>query len=448
MQSQMNIRCSNCGQPFAAQVRNYIDVANEPRSKEQLLSGQLNTEPCPNCGTVNTMVVPILYHDPSKEMLIAYVPQELNLNKDEQERIVGDLLNILPKENFKGYMFNPRRALTMQGMVETILEADGVTPEMMQQQRDRLQMAQDMVDASQEQLLTMIRENDEKIDLNFVQLMSIMAQRMAEAGRGDVAQRIAMVQNIIMEHSTFGQEVQQQQAAQESVVEEVALEIRALGQQANRADFLKLARKYADDDDRLQALVGLIRPAFDYEFFQELTTEIGKAPAAEREDLESLRDKLVHYTSVIDQQSQMQVQNAAAMLQNMINLSPEQLDAAIRDGLPMIDDTFMAVLTTNIEEMTKRNNAEAASRLQQIYERVVTVLQENMQPELVFVNELLSTENDDAARSMIQNKAKGFGEPLLEVMDAVGEVLTAQGQSEIVDRLSDLRKYAVEAINA
>ncbi|MFN8450295.1 MAG: hypothetical protein U0521_17340 [Anaerolineae bacterium] len=44
----------------------------------------------------------------------------------------------LPQQSMKGYLFQPRRALTMQGLIEQVLQADGVTPEMIGEQRARV----------------------------------------------------------------------------------------------------------------------------------------------------------------------------------------------------------------------------------------------------------------------------------------------------------------------
>lgn len=444
-QPQTVIRCSSCGQPFNAQVRAVIDVSSDPQGKALLLNGQLNTVTCPHCNNPNSIVSALLYHDPSKEMLIAYVPMELNLNKDQQERIVGDLMKSLPKDNFKGYMFNPKRSLTMQGLVEMVLEADGITQEMMAAQRERVRLIQQMVDAPDAQLPGLVKEHDSKIDMQFFQTFSLMAQRMADSGQMGLAKRIVMVQTRIADLSTFGQTMQQQQQAQAQAVEEVAAEIEKLGDQATRQDFMGLAIRYMHDDDRLQALVGIVRPAFDDQFFNELTEAIGKAPADEREDLEILRDSLLHLVAQVDRQAQMQVQNAVNLLQAM--LGAPDLDSIIEDNLPLIDDTFMAVLSANIQEMDRRGETNASNRLKQIYQRVVTIMQAHMQPELVFVNELLSVDTDDQARRLLNEHARSFGEPLLEVMDAVGEVLNAQGQENLVRRLSALRQEAVAALS-
>lgn len=447
MQNAMTVRCSNCGQPVQAQVVNVIDVSKTPQLKMQLLSGQLNVADCPTCGASSALHVPLLYHDPAKELLVAYVPMELNMNNDNQERAIGDLMNQLPKENFKGYMFNPKRAISMQGLLDLILESDGVTPEMMQEQRDRLDLAQKFMDASsEEEFYQLAKDNDDKIDLRFFQALTLIAQRAAQSGQMEVAQGIAGIQSLLMEISSYGQQMAKDREAQEEVVKEVADEIEALGDKPGRKEFLDIAIKFADQEDYLQALVGLVRPVFDYQFFEELTEKIENASADEQEKLKALRDNLNEMTAILDQQSQMQIQAAVTLLQKLVNTDESQMDEVIAQNISLIDDVFLQVLGANIDEMQRRNNVQASAKLKQVYQHVTSILQSQMQPELVFINELLSANSKSEAQEMISEHAKSFGTPLLEVFDAVAEVLTAQGQVELVERLSGLREDAVAAL--
>ncbi len=443
--SQTTIRCSACGQPFGATLRTYLDAAEDQQSKLLLLTARLNTAQCPNCGTMNTIAVPLLYHDPPKELLVAYVPMELNLNKDQQEKMIGDLMRELPKTNFKGYMFAPKRALTMQGLIDLVLQSDGVTPEMMAQQRERVRLAQELAEAAEADLPALVKNHDRDIDERFFQTLTMMAQRALEGGRPDIAQQIIVTQSQIAELSTYGQELLRQQEAQERILEEVADEIQRLGTQAQRADFLALARKYADEDDYLQALVGLARPAFDYTFLEEMSMVIAQAPTNEHESLNALRDRILDLTQAIDQQNQAAVQNAARFLQALMN--EPNVDDAIRANLGVIDDTFMAVLTTNIQEAEKHQDVASANRLKQIYNQIITIMQENMQPELLFVNQLLSAATDTEANAMIAAQAKEYGSELLEVMDAVGEVLAGQGNAALQNRLATLREATARVLN-
>jgi hypothetical protein len=69
--------------------------SQEPQAKVRLLTGHLNTIRCPNCGAPNTVLTPLLYHDPEKELLIAFVPMELGLSKQDQEKTIGDMMREL-----------------------------------------------------------------------------------------------------------------------------------------------------------------------------------------------------------------------------------------------------------------------------------------------------------------------------------------------------------------
>jgi hypothetical protein len=446
---QTTIQCSQCRQPVRATVTSLVDAGQDPQAKSLLLTGRLNVAVCPNCGAPNTILTPLLYHDPAKELLISYVPMELNLPKDAQERAIGDLMrdltSQLPQGSFKAYMLNPRQALTMQGLIEQVLQADGVTPEMMEEQRSRVRLVETFLQTEPEQLPALIQEHDAEIDAQFFQTLTMVAQRMLQEGRQDVAEAVIGIQAVLVEYSSFGQELAEERRNQEEVVREVADTINKLGQEADRPDFLNLALQYADDDQRLQALVGLVRPVFDYTFFQEMTMQIGQAPAAERGRLETVRDKLLELTSRIDEDAQMALQEAAQLLQAI--LYSQNPDEVIADNLDVIDYTFMQVLSANIQEAERRADLNASARLKDIYNRVVAALQANMPPELRFLNELLSVPTDDAAQQMITERAGEFGQGLLAAMDVVEEQVAAQGNPRLLQRLEFLRNAAVQALS-
>lgn len=446
--NQTTIQCAQCGQPVRVTVNSLIDAQQDPQAKINLLSGRLNVAVCPNCGAPNTVLTPLLYHDPSKELLVSYVPMELGLPKDTQEKMIGELMrevtSQLPQGSFKAYLLQPRQALTMQGLVDQVLQADGVTPEMMEAQRARVRLVEQFLQAQENDLPELVRQFDDQIDAQFFQTMTLITQQLLQEGRQGVAQHVIEIQGMVAQLSTYGQQLLEQSRVQEEVVREVADAVNALGQQAQRSDFLDLAFQYADDDQRLQALVGLIRPAFDYTFFQELTVEIGKAPADQRGRLEAVRDKLLELTALIDQQAQLALQEAAGLLQDI--LSSPNPDEVIYENLPLVDYTFMQVLSANVQEATRRGDLNASARLKDVYNRVVAILQENMPPELQFVNELLSAPSEDAAREMVAQHAGQFGAGLLEAMDAVEEQIAAQGNPALLERLAFVRNETAQVL--
>ncbi len=445
---QTTISCVQCRQPIRANVQGLIDPGKNPQAKVALLSGSINTVPCPNCGAPNTVLMPLLYHDGSKELLISFVPMELGLSRDAQEKAIGDLLrevtSNLPQGAFKAYMLQPRQALTMQGLVDQVLQADGVTPEMMQAQRDRVKLVETFIQASEETLPELVQQNDARIDAQFFQTMTLALQQFLQQGREPLAERVAYVQNRIVELSTFGKKLMEQSQAQEAAIEKVAEAVNALGEQAQPADFLKLAIEYMDDENSLQALVGLVRPVFDYNFFQELTQHISKAPASERDKLEGLREQLLELTAMVDQQAQMAMQEAANLLRAILtSQNPDELIAA---NLGMIDSTFMQVLSLNIQDATRRADVNASARLKDIYNRVIGALQAHMPPELRFINELLSAPSDDDARGMLTQHINEYGTPFLAAMDAVEEQIAGQGNPALMERFTMLRREATQTL--
>jgi len=69
----------------------------------------------------------------------------------QQEHIVGGLVNAvmnrLPPEQRKGYFLQPRTAITLDGLFDAILEADGVSREVLERQRARLRLVNELLAA-------------------------------------------------------------------------------------------------------------------------------------------------------------------------------------------------------------------------------------------------------------------------------------------------------------
>lgn len=186
----------------------------------------------------------------------------------------------------------------------------------------------------------------------------------------------------------------------------------------------------------------MVRPVFDYNFFQELTQHISKAPASERDKLEGLREQLLELTAMVDQQAQMAMQEAANLLRAILtSQNPDELIAA---NLGMIDSTFMQVLSLNIQDATRRADVNASARLKDIYNRVIGALQAHMPPELRFINELLSAPSDDDARGMSTQHINEYGTPFLAAMDAVEEQIAGQGNPALMERFTMLRREATQ----
>lgn len=435
---QMSIRCAQCGTPSSVAVYNIVDAQANPEAKSMLLHEQLNTTTCPQCGHLNRLATPLLYHDAEKEMLVAFVPMELGTGQQDTEKVIGDLMNKLmaniSKENFKAYMFNPKRALTIQGLIDQIIEVDGIDAQEFKRQKARVKMLQQMLSTtSEENLRNLVRENNDDIDLEIFQSLSITAESAQADGRDDVFQKLLMIQQVLLEESTFGKELMERQNAQDAIIRAVAERVQSLGQDATREDFLKLAINLADDEGQLQALVGLVRPAFDEQFFTEFDAVIAAAEDSDKATLQSVYDQIIDYSEAIDGQMQATVQQSAQFLQMLVN--SQDINAAIAANPQMINDDFMTVLTSNIQESQRRQDEHLFNRLRDVYEAVITYLQSQMPPEMQMINELLAIENEAAIRQKVEEYAPQITENMPDILAEVENILQSRGQTIPLQRL-------------
>ena len=139
---QTQVPCPQCRQQIPANVEQLFDITHDPGAKQRLLGGVSNMVQCQLCGFQGRLATPIVYHDNEKELLLTFFPPELGMSLDNQEKTIGPLIKkvteSLPPEKRKAYLFKPQANLTYESMIETILEKDGITPEMIKEQKERV----------------------------------------------------------------------------------------------------------------------------------------------------------------------------------------------------------------------------------------------------------------------------------------------------------------------
>jgi hypothetical protein len=289
----------------------------------------------------------------------------------------------------------------------------------------------------------MVQANDAALDLAFFQTLAMMTQRLYSEGRQEIVQGLMAIQNVLLQHSTYGKTLASQQNEQEAVVRGVADAISSLGENATRADLINLALSFADDSTKIEALVGLVRPAFDYQFFLEFTQTISQAPANQRAAMEQVRDTIQSLVEVMDSEQQAVLQESAQFLQMLVN-SPDP-DAMIEENIDMVDNTLMSILSANIQEAQRRQDTNMLQALQTVYQKLVTALQSRMSPELQFINILLSAQDSAQMNQVLDENIGEFdAQTLIETCDAVAGVLRQQGQEGALQRLAVIRA-AIEA---
>lgn len=432
------INCPNCRQPIAADIDQLFDAAQDPTAKQRFLSGAFNIAQCPHCGYQGMVATPIVYHDPEKELLLTYFPPEMGLPVNEQERIVGphitNITNSLPQEKRKAYLLRPQTMLTLQSMVERVLEADGITKEMIQAQQKRLALLQQLMDASDEVVAETAAKEDETLDGDFFNILNRLVETAMVNGDEASARRLSELQQKLLPLTTTGRQIMEQS-------QEVEAAIRTLqeaGKNLTREKLLELVLG-APNETQLSVMVSLARPGMDYTFFQLLSERIDAAQGEERERLAERRERLLEFTRVIDQQMEARSLRAHQILDALLQSANPQ--EALIQNLPAVDEFFLHALDDEMEKARKAADLEKIGKLQQMQD----VLEQASAPppELALIEEFLHAEDEATLQQMMESHRAEITPEFLDLLTSLVARPQEEQDPELMARIQTVYQTAL-----
>lgn len=438
--ARTRINCPNCRQPIVADVQQIFDVGEDPSSKNRLLSGMFNVIQCPVCGYQGGLAIPLIYHDPAKELLLTYVPPELGIPRNEQERLLGSLINQvvnkLKPEQRKAYILQPQAHLTLQSLIERVLEADGITREMIQAQQARLNLLQRLATVSDPEVrLEILRQEEALVDADLFAILSRLLETAAVTGDERSAQNLEALQNFLLENTKFGQEIRQQTEE----IQEAIRSLQAAGRGLTREKLLDLVIQ-APNETRLSALVSLARQGMDYQFFQMLSERIEKASGEEKERLVALRTKLLDLTGQIDAQLSARLERARKILNQI--LATEDVRRATQENLEAIDDFFLQVHNEALQASRKSGDLEKISKLQQIAEVIKQA--SAPPPEIGLIEDLLDAPTEkERQRLLEENKEKITPDFLQMLSGLLAQVLESNQDGDLVEKFKEVNRHVL-----
>jgi hypothetical protein len=442
---QTQIACPRCRQMIAANIEQLFDVTQDPQSKQRLLGGVSNTARCPHCGYQGRLATPIVYHDNDKELLLTFFPPELNVPLNEQEKIIGPLIKQvtekLPPEKRKGYLLKPTPNLSYESMVKLILEKDGITPEMLKEQQDRVTIVERLLQATSNEVRSeIIKQNIHLFDEQFFALFSRLAQNAAGSGQEQIARAMIDIQRQLLEETEFGRQlketVSEMEAAQKSLQE--------AGQGLTREKLVDIVLQ-SPSDARLKAYVSLARGGMDYQFFQLLTERIDKASADEKAKLESMRDKMLEFTNEVDKQLEARYKQAQEFVESL--LAQEDVVKAVQDNLDQFTQDSVDVVNQLLRQASEKSDYTRMGKLQKMVE---VLRQASTPPEVEFIEHLLDAPDNAALEKMLADNKDllndQFMQSLIGLVAQVDEA-SAQGNPEakaLSEKLSNVYKTALK----
>jgi len=415
------MRCPRCQQPVVVQVEQLIDVTSDPEAKQRLLGGVSNTIRCSSCGYAGNVTTPIIYHDNDKELLLSFFPAEMAVPLNEQEKVFGPLINQvvnkLPPEKRKAYLFRPQSFLTYQSLIEKILGTDGITPEMIKAQQAKTNLLEKLLSASSDEVRKdLIKQESTVIDNEFFALFSRLLESVMASGNEEAAKQLSSIQQLLLEGTEVGKQIQ----SQANELQEAVKSLQAVGNKLTREKLLELLEQ-APNETRLSALVSLTRAGLDYEFFQLLTQKLDKRPGQEKERLSQLRDKLLEMTREIDQKLQAEQKKGIELLDTLL-VAPD-LEKAIGEHMNEINEIFIQVVNTATSQATRDKDQTRLDKLQQL----VAILQEMSTPaEYQFLQLLLDAPDPASLEKLLANHDAEINDEFTQFLAS----LAAQSGSE------------------
>lgn len=441
--AQTQIACPRCKQMIAANVEQLFDVTADPQAKQRLLSGQVNYARCQYCGYQGRLATPVVYHDNEKELLLTFFPSELGLPINEQERMIGPLIkqvtDRLPPEKRKGYLLSPQANLTYESMIETILGKDGITPEMLKEQQDRVQFIEKLMQVTSKDVRTeLIKQNTKIIDEQFFALFSRIAQSAMSSGQEQMARVLIDIQTQLLDETEYGRQLK------ESVgeLEAAQHELQEAGQGLTREKLLDfvLASK---SDARIRAYVSLARGGMDYTFFQTLTERIEKASGDEKTRLEGIREKLLGFVADLDKQMEARLKQAQEFVETL--LAAPDIEQAVTANLDKFTQDAVEIAQQMLQQATAKNEYERMGKLQ----KMIQVLQAaSAPPEIGIIEQLIQLPDAATIEQALTQNPDIVTQQLLDTLTGLAAQMESQADNPeakvMGEKLSEVYKIALK----
>ena len=424
--------CPQCHQPNIVEVQQIFDQGQDPTAKQKLLNGTVNVIQCPTCGYSGMIATPIVYHDPEKELLLTFFPPESNIPLNEQERQLGPLINKvidgLPPEKRKAYVLQPQSMLTFQTLIEKILEADGITKEMIEDQQKKIRLIQRLLTIPENELETTIEQEKDQFDMAFFALFSRLMQSAAAQKDNEAVKKLEQIQNLLFEKTETGKELYQSSQQTQKALK--ALQEAGKDGGLTREKLLDVIVD-AKSDTELATLVSLARNGMDYTFFQLLSQKIDNAKDKEKERLTGLREKLLELTSEIDKHVQEEYSQTKQLLEKIIQA--QDIEAETEKNFENITELFLQVVEDEIANARKQADLDRIQKL----ERVMIVIQKAMEPpaEVKFIEEMLSLQDQTELDALMEKNQEKITPEFIQLLNSI----ISQAGNESDENLQEIK---------
>ncbi len=442
---RMRVTCPTCSMEVDVAVFPIIDSPDMRDIAQALILGVVNIFQCPRCGTSGMISTPLLYHNAEKKLAYLFIPPTQQvIPQEERQRLIGELtravMNSLPNEHPKGYLLQPREFLTFPSMLEAIMEAEGIDRNLLEDWRKKGALIDKLLTVVDDDLAfaSVIGQHRQELTPEFYEMLRYARDSSLALGQREEAEKLERLRQRLLPLTEWGRK--------ERALDRALAFLRT---EPDRERFLERLIQ-AEDENDVEALVKVARPLADYAFFKMLTDRIKQAKKAgkqeEAERLARLRDRVLQLTEEVDRQTQEAVERATHLLRTF--LSAPDLEKAVDEHLEEIDDTFMFVLSAQIDEAKRRNIRDLVAALRRVSRTILRRTRPDIPFEILVIEDLATLEYPDETREYLEDMKDELTPEVLAVMDAVAGEMERRGLKEEAKRLRAIRAQALALMPA
>jgi hypothetical protein len=425
-------KCPQCQANLPAEVTNTVDVGKDPDLKRRFLGGQINAIECPGCGFQGMLSAPLLYHDPDKELLLSYMPPDLDLQADQREMMLGEMVNrvmvSLPAERRKGYLLQPKSFLTLDSLIQEVLRAEGIDEEAIARQRAGLQLIESLAGAldDEEAFQQMVSEHQDEIDYQFFLLLTAAIESAQSDEDRQRVERLGQLRERLSQSRPPAVPASELPRDLPGLVSYVI----------EKAESEKDARKVAAE----------IWPLLDYGFFQTLTARIEQKEQEEDAEgsrkLKELRAQLLEVREAKEKEANESLKAASEFLQQLMD--SEDPRSTVQANPEKVDSSLLTILAANEEAAREAGNEELSGKFRELMDLILQRLEEDMPPSLRLLNRLLREERPEEIQAMLEENRSEITSEWVDALKSIKEDLEAQGQNELADKVETIADKATD----
>ena len=169
-------------------------------------------------------------------------------------------------------------------MIEKILEADGITKEMLEDQQKRIDLLEKLLKTPSEERVAIFEKEKELIDINFFSILSRIIESAMAQGDENSQKPLLDLQQQLFENTEVGKEFYAQAKETEAAMKALQ-EARKDGLTSEK--LLDILMK-TESETQISTIASLARSGLDYEFFQLLSEKIDDASDQDKKKNQSI----------------------------------------------------------------------------------------------------------------------------------------------------------------